>query len=114
MEQLSGAPLNFFPVQLLGDDPFEAYKVAIEKYIAVADKDKQRGAAELLAGMLSGDYLFLSHNDTYDLRDFPSFQALVRRETNEDMELVYTEHKQNIQTEHQDRYAACLDVFPRG
>ena len=51
-------PLNFFPVQLLGDDPFDVYKVVIEEYITVADKDKQRGAAELLAGMLSGRYSF--------------------------------------------------------
>ena len=39
---------------MLGDDPFDIYKAAIEKYIVVADKDQQRGAAELLAGMLSG------------------------------------------------------------
>ena len=71
----------------------------MEKYITIADKDKQRGAAELLAGMLSGKHSFYS-TTIYDLRDFPSFQALVRRETNEDMELVHTEHKQDIQTEH--------------
>jgi proteasome activator subunit 4 len=53
-----GDPAELFPVQLLGDDPFDIYKVVIEKYITVADKDKQRGAAELLAGMLSGKYSF--------------------------------------------------------
>lgn len=52
--------LNLFLVQLLGDDSFDAYKVTIEKYITVADKDKQRGAAELLAGMLSGKHLCYS------------------------------------------------------
>jgi proteasome activator subunit 4 len=41
---------------LLGDDPFDAYKITIEKYITVTDKDKQRGAAELLAGVLGGKY----------------------------------------------------------
>jgi len=45
---------------LLGDDPFDAFKVVIEKHITVADKDKQRGAAELLAGMLSGRRSFYS------------------------------------------------------
>jgi len=45
---------------LLGDDPFDAFKVVIEKYITVADKDKQRGAAELLAGILSGKHSFYS------------------------------------------------------
>jgi hypothetical protein len=45
---------------LLGDDPFELYKVTVEKYITVADKDKQRGAAELLAGILSGRFSHLS------------------------------------------------------
>ncbi|KAF9785996.1 hypothetical protein BJ322DRAFT_1005050 [Thelephora terrestris] len=39
--------------QLLGDVPFDLFKVVVEKYITVADKDKQRGAAELLAGILS-------------------------------------------------------------
>ena len=52
---IPGAPLNFLPVQLLGDDPFDVCKATIEKYLTVADKDKQRGAAELLAGMLSGE-----------------------------------------------------------
>ena len=52
--------------------------------------------------------------NSYDLRDLSSFQALVRRETNEVMELVHAEHKQDLQTKHQDRYTACLDVLPRG
>ena len=98
---------------MLGDDPFDAFKVVIEKHITVADKDKQRGAAELLAGMLSGRRV-LFHTYFYDLHDFSSFQALVCRETNEDMELAHTEHKQDLQTEHQDGYLVCLDVFPRG
>jgi hypothetical protein len=41
---------------LIGDEPFDVYKVIVEKYITVADKDKQRGAAELLAGLLSGEH----------------------------------------------------------
>lgn len=67
MAQTPETPLNFFPVQLLGDDPFDVYKVTIEKYITVADKDKQRGAAEMLAGMLSGEYLryFTTISATY-------------------------------------------------
>lgn len=43
---------------MLEDDPLDFYKVVIEKHITVADKDKQRGAAELLAGMLSGKHSF--------------------------------------------------------
>jgi len=52
---------------LLGDDPFDVCKATIEKYITVADKDKQRGAAELLAGILSGKHpchftmVFMTH-----------------------------------------------------
>ena len=53
-----GDPTEFFPVQLLGDDPFDVYKVVVEKYITVADKDKQRGTAELIAGVLSGERSF--------------------------------------------------------
>ena len=65
-------PLNVFPVQLLGDDPFDVYRVVIEKYITVADKDKQRGAAELLAGMLSGKH---SLNFTTVFTIYMTFQA---------------------------------------
>jgi proteasome activator subunit 4 len=57
---------------LLGDDPFDVFKVVIEKHITVADKDKQRGAAELLAGMLSGKYSFYS---TTILMAYVTFQA---------------------------------------
>ena len=48
-------------VQLLEDEPFEAFKPVVEKLIIDKDQNKQRAAAELLAGVLGGKlYLILS------------------------------------------------------
>ena len=43
-------------VQLLEDEPFEALRPTLEELLEDSDKNKQRGAAELLAGILSGKY----------------------------------------------------------
>ncbi|XP_006454756.1 hypothetical protein AGABI2DRAFT_215246, partial [Agaricus bisporus var. bisporus H97] len=40
--------------QLLEDKPFSAFKPVVEKFIADKDQNKQRAAAELLAGVLGG------------------------------------------------------------
>jgi hypothetical protein len=42
------------PVQLLEDEPFEALKPTVENLIADKDHNKQRAAAEFLAGVLGG------------------------------------------------------------
>lgn len=44
------------PVQLLHDEPFEALRPTLETILADKDKNKQRGAAELLAGIVCGAY----------------------------------------------------------
>jgi proteasome activator subunit 4 len=44
---------------LLEDDPFEVFKPIVEELIADKEQNKQRAAAELLAGVLGGKY-FLS------------------------------------------------------
>jgi proteasome activator subunit 4 len=41
-------------VQLLEDEPFDVYKPHVEKLIENKDQNKQRAAAELLAGILNG------------------------------------------------------------
>lgn len=41
-------------VQLLEDEPWAVLKPILEELIADKDQDKQRGAAELLAGVLNG------------------------------------------------------------
>ena len=41
-------------VQLLEDEPFKAFKPTVEKLIADKDHNKQRAAAEFLAGVLGG------------------------------------------------------------
>jgi len=43
-----------FAVQLLEDEPFEAFKPTVERLIADKDQNKQRAAAEFLAGVLGG------------------------------------------------------------
>ena len=42
-------------VQLLGDEPFTAFKPTVEGLIADKDNNKQRAAAEFLAGVLGGN-----------------------------------------------------------
>lgn len=44
-------------VQLLEDEPFEAFRPVVEKLIVDKDQNKQRAAAEFLAGILGGDIL---------------------------------------------------------
>lgn len=48
--------LNFALVQILQAEPFEALKPTLETLLANKDKNKQRGAAELLAGIVCGQY----------------------------------------------------------
>jgi hypothetical protein len=41
-------------VQILEDEPFAAFKPTVESLIADKDQNKQRAAAEFLAGILGG------------------------------------------------------------
>jgi hypothetical protein len=43
-----------FVVQLLDDEPFEALRPTLENLLADTEPDKQRGSAELLAGVIGG------------------------------------------------------------
>ena len=47
-------------VQLLEDEPFGAFKPIVESLIADKDHNKQRAAAEFLAGILGGKLLIIS------------------------------------------------------
>lgn len=49
-------------VQLLEDEPFEAIRPIVESLIADKDHNKQRAAAEFLAGILGGKISIISHN----------------------------------------------------
>jgi proteasome activator subunit 4 len=42
-------------VQLLDNEPFEVLRPILEELLADIQPDKQRGAAELLAGLLGGN-----------------------------------------------------------
>lgn len=52
---------SVLPVQVLGDAPLSALRPIIEELMADKDQDKQRAAAELLAGILGGLWLVYSH-----------------------------------------------------
>ena len=45
---------GFLLVQLLDEAPFEKLRPILEDLIADTERDKQRGAAELLAGVIGG------------------------------------------------------------
>lgn len=45
-----------YAVQLLEDEPLEALKPIIEQLVSDKDQNTQRAAAELIAGVLGGDY----------------------------------------------------------
>lgn len=46
--------ITFFAVQMLGEDPLEHYKPVFMELLEDTDENKQRGAAELLAGLIGG------------------------------------------------------------
>lgn len=46
--------LTLLTVQLLGYEPFEALRPTLEELLANKDKNKQRAAAEFIAGILIG------------------------------------------------------------
>lgn len=48
-------------VQVLLDEPFEALRPEIEKLLDDKDKNKQRAAAEFIAGVLGGTCLISVH-----------------------------------------------------
>jgi len=50
-------------VQLLEDKPFNVFKPVVEKLIIDKDQNKQRAAAELLAGVLGGMMQYLSETE---------------------------------------------------
>lgn len=43
-------------VQILGKEPYEVLKPKVDKLLTDSDKNKQRAAAELLAGILNGEF----------------------------------------------------------
>ena len=47
-----------FAVQMLGEDPLEHYKPVFMELLEDTDENKQRGAAELLAGLIGGTGLW--------------------------------------------------------
>ncbi|KAG8866672.1 hypothetical protein FRC20_007837 [Serendipita sp. 405] len=46
--------LTLLPVQVLGNSPWEAFLPTLEKLLADKEQNKQRAAAELLAGVIAG------------------------------------------------------------
>lgn len=59
MERLLGPPNFQSSVQLLEDESFTLLQTLIEELIQDPDQNKQRGAAEFLAGLLNGKTVFI-------------------------------------------------------
>lgn len=49
---------NLEIVQVLGDEPWSVLKPKLEVLLADQEKNKQRAAAELLAGVLNGEQTY--------------------------------------------------------
>lgn len=98
-------------VQLLEDEPFAAFKPTVESLIADKDQNKQRAAAEFLAGILGGkvSYGILPEICWNSAR----FKALADWQTRCTMDMVHSSHNDYISSKHQNRYFNDLDVLFR-
>lgn len=47
-----------FQVQLLEDEPWEALRPSVETLLSDNEKNKQRAAAEVIGGIISGSFSF--------------------------------------------------------
>lgn len=102
-----------FTVQLLEDKPFAAFKPVVEKFIPDKDQNKQRAAAELLAGVLGG-MTFYVHKYCFSHARDSRFETLADKEAKCIMVLVHTPYEEDLLAEHQDRYFAHLVILYRG
>lgn len=50
---------------MLDDEPFEALKPTLEELLANKDKNKQRAAAEFIAGIICGECLSASRRTLF-------------------------------------------------
>lgn len=85
-----------FVVQLLEDEPFEALKPALDGLLCDNDKNKQRGAAELLAGLLGGQCI--PKVLVYSTHQLSRFETLAGGKTKEAMGLVQTIYTEGVRT----------------
>ena len=92
--------LSLYIVQVMEDEPLEVLKPQLTKLILDKDQNKQRAAAELLAGVLNGQLLRTESNPSSSLQHLHRLQALVSRETKTTVEMVLSLYPQDIQTKH--------------
>lgn len=100
-------------VQLLDDQPLKYIKPIVQDLLADKDKNKQRGAAELLAAIVGGAFVF-SFCFKADVDHLASFQALVDGLPERALGLDWTSYSQDLQGEYKDRYTVDLDVVLGG
>ena len=65
MQLRSGGCSDPVTVQMLDDEPFEALKPTLEELLANKDKNKQRAAAEFIAGIICGECLNASRRTLF-------------------------------------------------
>lgn len=102
-------------VQLLEDEPWEALRPTLEKLLEKKDKDKQRAAAELLAGVLAGKYDaqdngLSAHQDIW----LDRFEALAETEARAHLGMVHPADGRRSSQESENRDPLHLDFLPRG
>ncbi|KZT19390.1 hypothetical protein NEOLEDRAFT_1142177 [Neolentinus lepideus HHB14362 ss-1] len=77
--------------QLLGDKPFDAMKPVLESLLKDSDKNKQRGAAELLAGLFGGSKHWPGHVQQHIWDWFhPNIQKIFGQSIKTDTMLIWT------------------------
>lgn len=62
-----GSNVLFYTVQMVGDAPWESLHPTLTKLLADIEQNKQRAAAEILAGVIGGDYTYHLGEDCSDI-----------------------------------------------
>ena len=93
-------PLTPWTVQLLGDEPFEALRPTLEELLANKDKNKQRAAAEFLAGIITGmsTPAILGSGVLIELH---RFETLANKLTDHFVEVVRSAYQDDLHSEEQ-------------
>lgn len=82
----------------------------MEKFIADKDQNKQRAAAELLAGVLGGRTLCTHKGSLSSHVGYSRLEALADEEARDIMGLVHTPYEKDLLAEHQDGHLTDLVI----
>jgi proteasome activator subunit 4 len=96
-------------VQLLEDAPFEALRPTLEELIGCKEQDKQRAAAELLAGLFGGN--LIDSSSSQRLNPLCRLEALASECSDPPLEMVCSVDLCHFQAKDQDRYRLDLGIL---